>query len=86
MPRPLLERGLERFGPKFVQYYGQTEAPLCQTVLSMVDHAEGGVLLGSCGQPAVDAEVLIAAEDGTPVAAGETMTAATCTWSTGPAT
>jgi acyl-CoA synthetase (AMP-forming)/AMP-acid ligase II len=71
MPRPLLERGLERFGPKFVQYYGQTEAPLCQTVLTKADHAEGGALLGSCGQPAVDAEVLIAAEDGTPVAAGE---------------
>ncbi|HEX4356432.1 MAG TPA: AMP-binding protein [Pseudonocardia sp.] len=71
MPRPLLERGLARFGPTFVQYYGQTEAPLCQTVLSKADHAEGGDLLGSCGQPAVDAEVLITAEDGTPVAAGE---------------
>ena len=71
MPRPLLERGLARFGPKFVQYYGQTEAPLCQTVLSKVDHTGGGELLGSCGQPAVDAEVLITAEDGTPVPAGE---------------
>ena len=29
MPRPVLEEGLRRYGPVFVQYYGQTEAPLC---------------------------------------------------------
>lgn len=71
MPRPLLEHGMEIFGNKFVQYYGQTEAPLCQTVLTKDDHAEGGELLGSCGHPAVDAEILLTAEDGSPVAPGE---------------
>jgi fatty-acyl-CoA synthase len=55
MPRPLLERALERWGPRFVQYYGQTEAPLCISVLRAGDH--DGELLGSCGQPAVDCEL-----------------------------
>jgi fatty-acyl-CoA synthase len=55
MPRPLLERALAAWGPVFVQYYGQTEAPLCITVLRPEDH-EGERLL-SCGQSAVDAEV-----------------------------
>jgi acyl-CoA synthetase (AMP-forming)/AMP-acid ligase II len=70
MPRPLLERGLARFGPKFVQYYGQTEAPLCQTVLDKVDHTDP-TLLGAAGHPAVDAELIIADPAGNPVAAGE---------------
>jgi acyl-CoA synthetase (AMP-forming)/AMP-acid ligase II len=55
MPRPLLERALAAWGPIFVQYYGQTEAPLCIAVLRQEDHA--GERLLSCGQPAVDAEV-----------------------------
>lgn len=71
MPTPLLREGIERFGQRFVQYYGQTEAPLCQTVLSKADHAEGGDLLNSCGHPAVDAELLVADEDGNPVPQGE---------------
>ncbi|MFI5610967.1 AMP-binding protein [Amycolatopsis sp. NPDC051903] len=69
MPRPLLSEALERLGPKFVQYYGQTEAPLCQTVLGKDDHA--GDLLGSCGHPAVDAEVVLTDPDGNPVPQGE---------------
>lgn len=71
MPRPLLEQGLEFFGPKFVQYYGQTEAPLCLTVLDKADHVAGGDLLGSCGHPSVDAEILIADDDGNAVQPGE---------------
>jgi acyl-CoA synthetase (AMP-forming)/AMP-acid ligase II len=55
MPRPLLERGLALWGPRFVQYYGQTEAPLCISVLRSEDHV--GEQLGSCGQPAVDCEL-----------------------------
>ncbi len=54
-PRALLERAIDRFGPILVQYYGQTEAPLCIAVLRPEDHA--GDRLLSCGQPAVDAEV-----------------------------
>jgi acyl-CoA synthetase (AMP-forming)/AMP-acid ligase II len=70
MPRPLIEQVLELWGPRLVQYYGQTEAPLCISVLDRADHLDAG-LLGSCGSPAVDAEVAVTAEDGTPVATGE---------------
>ncbi len=62
MPRPLLERAIAAWGPIFVQYYGQTEAPLCISVLRPEDH-EGERLL-SCGQPAVDAEVRLDPESG----------------------
>lgn len=71
IPRPILERGLDRLGPRFVQYYGQTEAPLCQTVLSKDDHAEGGDLLGACGHPAVDAEIRLTDDAGEEVPDGE---------------
>ena len=64
IPRAMLERGLDLLGPRFVQYYGQTEAPLCQTVLTKDDHVTGGHLLGSCGHPAVDAEILLTDDEG----------------------
>ncbi|MEV8607391.1 AMP-binding protein [Amycolatopsis sp. NPDC051373] len=70
MPKPLIQEALDRFGPKFVQYYGQTEAPLCQTVLGKADHLQSD-LLGSCGHPAVDAELLLTDPDGSPVPHGE---------------
>jgi len=61
-PRAQIERWLDRFGPILVQYYGQTEAPLCITVLPPDDHV--GERLGSCGHPAVDAEVCLDPETG----------------------
>ncbi|MEV4596714.1 AMP-binding protein [Amycolatopsis sp. NPDC049253] len=70
MPKPLIQEAIDRFGPKFVQYYGQTEAPLCQTVLGKADHLRSD-LLGSCGHPAVDAELLLTDPDGNPVPRGE---------------
>lgn len=71
MPRPLLERAIEMWGPIFRQYYGQTEAPLVITVLDEDDHADPD-LVGSCGQPAVDAQVrLVREDDGQEVAPGE---------------
>ena len=70
MPRPLLEQVLELWGPRLVQFFGQTEAPLAITVLDADDHRDP-VLLGSCGHPSVDAEVAVTSEDGTPVATGE---------------
>jgi len=54
-PRALVERSIERFGPILVQYYGQTEAPLCISVLRPEDHA--GERFLSCGFPSVEAEV-----------------------------
>ncbi len=70
MPRPLLRRGMEAWGPIFVQFFGQTEAPLCITVLDKVDHADPD-LLGSCGQPSVDVDVRLRGAEGEPVAVGE---------------
>ncbi|HEU5362149.1 MAG TPA: AMP-binding protein [Gaiellaceae bacterium] len=61
-PRAQIERCIDRFGPILVQYYGQTEAPLCITVLPPDDHV--GERLLSCGHPAVDAEVRLDAETG----------------------
>ncbi|WP_413752211.1 AMP-binding protein [Streptomyces sp. R-74717] len=71
MPRPLIEHALDAWGHGFVQYFGQTEAPLCLTVLDKDDHAEGGALLGAAGHPAVDAQLALTDEGGAPVAAGE---------------
>jgi acyl-CoA synthetase (AMP-forming)/AMP-acid ligase II len=70
MPRPVLERGLARFGPRFVQYFGQTEAPLCIAVLDKIDHTDPA-LLAAAGQPAVDAELMITDDTGVAVAPGE---------------
>ncbi len=70
MPRPTLERAIGAWGPIFVQYYGQTEAPLGVTVLDRDDHLDEG-LWGSCGYPSVDAEVRLVAEDGTIAPVGE---------------
>ena len=70
MPGPVLAQILELWGPRVVQYYGQTEAPLAITVLDAADHTDPA-LAGSCGQPSVDAEVLITDDDGAPVPVGE---------------
>ena len=72
MPRPVLEKGLEIWGPIFVQYYGQTEAPLAICALSKQDHvgADAARLL-SCGRPAVECEIRLVDEQGEDVAAGE---------------
>lgn len=70
MPRPLITQAMTAWGPIFRQYYGQTEAPLCITVLDEHDHSDPD-LLGSCGHPAVDAEVRLADENENRVEAGE---------------
>ncbi|WP_020013935.1 class I adenylate-forming enzyme family protein [Promicromonospora sukumoe] len=70
MPRPVIEQAMDVWGPRFAQYYGQTEAPLCLTVLDATDHGDA-TLLGSCGQPALDAQVVVTDDDGVPVAPGE---------------
>lgn len=72
MPRPLMRRALELWGPRFTQYYGQTEAPLCITVLPPEDHAdpEAG-RLASCGKPSVDCEIRLIDSDGNEVPEGE---------------
>ncbi|MGZ8336297.1 MAG: AMP-binding protein [Allosphingosinicella sp.] len=72
MPRPVLERGLDLWGPIFVQYYGQTEAPLAICRLAKHEHvgASAGRLL-SCGRPSVECEVRLVDEQGEVAAPGE---------------
>ncbi len=71
MPASTLRTAMSLWGPIFTQYYGQTEAPLAITVLDAADHVGDDAPLDSCGQPAVDAEVLLLDDDGKAVATGE---------------
>ncbi len=70
MPRPVLERAIDEWGPIFAQYYGQTEAPLCISVLDRDDHRDPS-LWGSCGHPSVEADVRLVTEDGRVAGVGE---------------
>jgi acyl-CoA synthetase (AMP-forming)/AMP-acid ligase II len=71
MPRPVLEEGLRRYGPVFVQYYGQTEAPLAICALGKQDHVDATPeRLLSCGRPAVECELRLVDEDGRDAAPG----------------
>jgi fatty-acyl-CoA synthase len=71
MPRPVIEEAMDAWGPIFSQFYGQTEAPLCISVLAAEDHVGPDAPLGSCGQPAIDVELKLIGEDGGDVAPGE---------------
>lgn len=73
MPLPVIKRALELWGPRFVQYYGQTEAPLFITKLDKGDHAGSGAerRLLACGRPSVDCEVRLIDDKGGDVAPGE---------------
>ncbi len=72
MPRATLKRGLALWGPRFTQYYGQSEAPLCIAVLAKEDHvgpaAEQRLL--ACGRVSLDCEVRLVDEDGAAVPDG----------------
>lgn len=66
----------ERFGPRFVQIYGQGECPMGITALSRAQvadraHPRWQQRIGSVGVAQSCVEVRIAAEDGTPRPAGE---------------
>lgn len=77
MPREALKRGIELWGPKFIQYFGQTEAPLLLTTLDIEDHIlaieneEYYDRLLSCGRPTVTTEVKIVNEAGEEVPENE---------------
>lgn len=62
-----LKQGLEKIGPVFFQFYGQSECPNFITSLKKSDHAVSGEKarrLRSCGRPAFMAEVKIVNEKG----------------------
>ena len=64
-----LKEAIERFGPIFAQYYGQSEAPMVITYLARGDHDEKR--LTSCGRPTLFARTALLGEDGKPVAQGD---------------
>ena len=64
-----LREAIDRFGPIFAQYYGQSEAPMVITYLAKGDHDEKR--LTSCGRPTLFARTALLGDDGTPVPQGE---------------
>jgi fatty-acyl-CoA synthase len=72
MPLPVIKRALELWGPRFIQYYGQTEAPLFITRLDQDDHVRAGAdqRLLACGRPSVDCEIRLVDDKGDDVPAG----------------
>jgi fatty-acyl-CoA synthase len=64
-----LAEALERFGPIFAQYYGQSEAPMVIAYLAKGDHDEKRLM--SCGRPTLFARTALLGEHGTPVPQGE---------------
>jgi fatty-acyl-CoA synthase/long-chain acyl-CoA synthetase len=63
-----LEQGLRRFGPVFMQLYGQSEAPNFLTRLTREEHDPSRPhLLKSSGRPAAMVEIVVLDEDGNPV-------------------
>ncbi len=67
-----LREAIDRFGPIFAQYYGQSEAPMVITYLAKEDHVSGGdERLSSCGRPSAFIRTALIGEDGEPVQVGE---------------
>ncbi len=70
-----LREAIDRFGPIFAQYYGQSEAPMVITYLSRADHVSGASgddrRLASCGRPSAFVRTALLDEDGNEVPVGE---------------
>jgi fatty-acyl-CoA synthase len=67
-----LKEAIDRFGPIFAQYYGQSEAPMVISYLSKKDHVSGDDRrLASCGRPSAFIRTALLGEDGNPVPVGE---------------
>ncbi len=64
-----LAEAIERFGPIFAQYYGQSEAPMAITYLAKNDHTPER--LASCGRPAALLRTALLDADGKPAPVGE---------------
>lgn len=64
-----LAEAIERFGPIFAQYYGQSEAPMVITYLAKGEH--DAARLTSCGRPTLFARTALLDGDGNPVPPGE---------------
>lgn len=67
-----LAEALERFGPIFAQYYGQSEAPMVISYLAKGDHdLAHRERLSSCGRPSALLRTALLGEDGRPVKRGD---------------
>ena len=64
-----LKEAIDRFGPIFAQYYGQSEAPMVISYLPKGDHDDAR--LASCGRPSAFLRTALLGEDGEPVPVGE---------------
>jgi fatty-acyl-CoA synthase len=71
-PARLVE-AMRRFGPVFMQLYGQSEVPNCITVLRRADHdpEHHPQRLASCGTPVAGLQVKLLDDDGHEVPEGE---------------
>ena len=65
-----LAEAIERFGPIFAQYFGQSEAPMAITYLAKGDH-DVPARLSSCGRPSAFVRVALLDEEGRPVKPGD---------------
>ncbi|SDD14543.1 fatty-acid--CoA ligase FadD8 [Nocardioides lianchengensis] len=66
-----LKEAIERFGPIFAQYYGQSEAPMVISYLAKDDHLGDDRRLASCGRPSAFIRAALLDEDGNQVPVGE---------------
>jgi fatty-acyl-CoA synthase len=67
-----LKEAIDRFGPIFAQYYGQSEAPMVITYLAKQDHVSGDERrLSSCGRPSAFVRTALLDEKGESVPVGE---------------
>ncbi|GDY32705.1 fatty-acid--CoA ligase FadD8 [Gandjariella thermophila] len=64
-----LREAIDRFGPIFAQYYGQSEAPMVISYLARRDHDDKR--LSSCGRPSAFLRTALLDQDGNPVPVGE---------------
>jgi fatty-acyl-CoA synthase len=64
-----LKEAIERFGPIFAQFYGQTEAPMAISYLPTNQHDDKR--LSSCGRPTAFLHTALLGEDDRPVPVGE---------------
>lgn len=69
--RSRLGEALDRFGPIFVQIYGQSEAPMTITRLTKRDHAVPGDHLSSAGRPWRTVELDVVDDEGATLSSGE---------------
>lgn len=64
-----LAEAIERFGPVFAQFYGQSEAPMAISYLATHEH--DSARLTSCGRPSAFLRTALLGEDGRVVERGE---------------